>query len=150
MDKLTPERRSANMAAIRGRDTKPEMTVRRFLHRRGLRYRLHKTNLPGSPDLIFSGRRTVIFVHGCFWHGCPHCGVGARQVKSNAAYWAAKVSRNKARDQHVEAVLGEMGWRVLIVWECETKDRGKLEALAAAVTTHLPSPKQSAAGVLRV
>src|ERR1700722_2395583 len=121
MDRLSRERRSQNMAAIRGKDTKPEWAVRRFIHARGLRYRLHAKGLPGSPDLIFPARRAVIFVHGCFWHGCPHCTIGARQVKSNTPYWNAKVERNKSRDARVQDTLEDQGWKVMTRWECETK-----------------------------
>lgn len=148
MDRLSRERRSRNMAAIRGKNTKPELAVRRFLHARGLRYRLHAKGLPGSPDLIFPTKSVVVFVHGCFWHGCPHCSVGARQVKSNAPYWAAKVGRNKARDARVQDILEGMGWKVLTVWECQTKDVAKLEALAADVQA-IPAESRPAAGATR-
>jgi DNA mismatch endonuclease, patch repair protein len=98
MDTVTPARRSEIMAAIRSKDTAPELAVRRYLHASGLRYRLHRHRLPGRPDLIFPGRRLCLFVHGCFWHGCPHCRHGAREVKSNTSYWSVKLARNKARD----------------------------------------------------
>jgi len=86
------------MAAIRGKNTRPELAVRRFLHSKGLRYRLHGAALPSKPDLIFPSKRTVVFVHGCFWHGCPDCRAGRREVKSNADYRGPKLARNKARD----------------------------------------------------
>src|ERR1700674_4838408 len=98
MDTVTPERRSAIMARIRSKDTAPELAVRRYLHAKGLRYRLHHAGLPGKPDLVFPARRVCVFIHGCFWHGCPHCIDGTRQVKSNSAYWSAKVAGHRARD----------------------------------------------------
>lgn len=125
MDKISPSRRSANMRAIRSSDTKPELLVRKLVHRCGYRFRLHRKDLPGKPDLVFPGRNAVIFVHGCFWHmhGCPSVGV----PKSNADYWLPKLMRNCARDaEHVEA-LAKLGWRVLTVWDCETRDLSALE-----------------------
>ncbi|MGY6627344.1 MAG: very short patch repair endonuclease [Oceanicaulis sp.] len=124
-DVFTPGQRSAVMAAVKGRGTKPEMIVRRLAHGLGYRFRLHRKDLPGKPDLTFPGRRAVIFVHGCFWHGhdCPR---GARQPKQNAAYWTVKIARNKERDAANAAALSQAGWRVLTVWECEMKDRAAL------------------------
>jgi DNA mismatch endonuclease (patch repair protein) len=107
------------MSRIRGKNTKPEMAVRRLLHALGFRYRLHRADLPGTPDLVFSGRRKVVFVHGCFWHGHECTG---RVPKSNADYWMAKISRNKARDGRSRDELAALGWSVLTVWECELKD----------------------------
>lgn len=133
MDRIAPERRSANMAAIRGRDTAPEMAVRRFLHREGLRYRLHAKQLPGKPDLIFPSRHAVLFVHGCFWHGCPLCAVGRRKVKSNAAYWEAKIARNQARDVKSRAELEAAGWKVFTIWACEISKPAKLSRLAKSI-----------------
>lgn len=134
MDHVSSKRRSEIMAAIRGKDTAPELAVRRFLHRRGLRYRLHASNLPGNPDLVFPGRRAAIFVHGCFWHGCPHCRVGRRKVKSNTAYWEQKIARNQARDARAAAELTSAGWKVLAVWGCEARDPAALDRLAEAVS----------------
>lgn len=130
-----PER-SRVMRAVRSRDTRPEMAVRRLLHGMGYRYRLHGAALPGRPDLVFAGRRAVIFVHGCFWHGhdCPR---GARPPKHNAEYWAAKVARNRARDAAAIAALASAGWRAFAVWECALKDR---IALAAALAAFLGPP----------
>lgn len=125
MDKITPSRRSANMRAIRSSDTKPELLVRRLVHRCGYRYRLHRKDLPGKPDLVFPGRKAVIFVHGCFWHmhGCP----AVRAPKSNTDYWWPKLTRNCERDaQHVRALV-QSGWRVLTIWDCETSDLDALE-----------------------
>lgn len=110
------------MARIRSRDTKPEMIVRRLLHGEGYRYRLHRRDLPGNPDLIFAGRRKVIFVHGCFWHQheATEC-LDGRKPKSNTGYWDAKLARNVARDRASVEALEARGWRALIVWACETK-----------------------------
>ena len=109
------------MARVKGRDTKPEMTVRRLAHAMGYRFRLHRKDLPGSPDLVFPGRGKVIFVHGCFWHGHP-CARGSRQPKQNAEYWRAKIARNVERDAQSVAALEDQGWSVLTLWECELKD----------------------------
>ena len=112
------------MAGIRGKDTRPEMILRRGLHARGFRFRLHDRRLPGSPDLVFPGRRAVIFVHGCFWHGhaCPLF----RLPATRQAFWRAKIEGNVARDATAEAALRADGWRVLTVWECALKGRGRM------------------------
>jgi DNA mismatch endonuclease (patch repair protein) len=133
MDKISRESRSANMAAIRGKDTALEMLVRRFLHREGLRYRLHAAQLPGKPDLIFPSRRAVLFVHGCFWHGCPSCAVGRRKVKSNTTYWESKIARNKARDARSRAELEAAGWKVFTIWACEIPNKTTLNGLAKSI-----------------
>ncbi|WP_009869085.1 very short patch repair endonuclease [Paramagnetospirillum magnetotacticum] len=119
-DVVSKEVRSRMMAGIRGKDTKPEMIVRRALTAAGVRYRLHRKNLSGAPDLVMSGRRAVIFVHGCFWHrheGCRH----AKLPSSNAEFWRAKLDRNVERDRKAVAELLAAGWRVLTVWECATR-----------------------------
>ncbi|MFD1702847.1 very short patch repair endonuclease [Methylopila henanensis] len=116
----TPERRSAVMRAVKGRDTGPEMAVRRAAHALGYRFRLHRKDLPGRPDLVFPSRRKAIFVHGCFWHG-HDCARGARTPKTNADYWRAKIARNMARDERVKAELAALGWETLTIWECELK-----------------------------
>lgn len=121
MDRLTPERRSANMRAIRSKHTKPELIVRSVAFRAGYRFRLHDRKLPGSPDLVFSARRKVIFVHGCFWHGHEGCGKAYRP-KSREAFWSEKLAKNKERDQRAQAAVRALGWEPLIVWECETVD----------------------------
>jgi DNA mismatch endonuclease (patch repair protein) len=133
MDTVTPARRSEIMAAIRSKDTAPELAVRRYLHAAGLRYRLHRHRLPGRPDLIFPGRRLCLFVHGCFWHGCPHCRHGTREVKSNASYWSIKLARNKARDAENQSRLAALGWNVLTIWACQTADPAALQSLAISV-----------------
>lgn len=120
-DVLDPETRHLVMSRIRGKDTKPEMVVRRLVHSLGYRYRLHDADLPGKPDLVFASRRKVIFVHGCFWHqhACPN---GARQPKSRIEFWKPKLEGNVERDKRNLAALIEQNWGVLVVWECETRD----------------------------
>ena len=120
-DVYSVEKRSAVMRRVKGRDTTPEMTVRRALTRLGLRYRLHRKDLPGCPDIVMPGRRLAILVHGCFWHGHV-CARGARVPKQNRDYWMAKVARNRTRDSQALAQLEALGWRVETIWECETKD----------------------------
>ena len=117
VDTLTPEQRSALMARVKGVDTKPEMYVRRALHARGYRYRVHVANLPGRPDLVFRKRRTAVFVHGCFWHrhGCKR----SSEPKTRTDYWRDKFAANVARDKRNEERLVRDGWRVFVVWECE-------------------------------
>jgi DNA mismatch endonuclease (patch repair protein) len=126
-DVFTPEKRSAVMRRVKGRDTSPEMKVRRLLWAMGARYRLHRKDLPGKPDIVLAGRRLAIFVHGCFWHG-HDCARGARVPRQNRDYWEAKVSRNRARDQASRAALEAQGWRVLTLWECTLKDEAALQA----------------------
>ena len=134
MGVVSQEGRSRIMAAIHKRNTKPELAVRRFLHARGFRFRLHDAKLPGTPDLVFASRRAVVFVHGCFWHRCPHCAAGRKEVRSNLAYWEPKLARNRARDSQARATLEADGWKVLTVWECETGDATKLELLAVMLS----------------
>ena len=125
VDKISPERRSANMRAIRNSNTKPELAVRRLAHRLGYRFRLHRKELPGKPDIVFPGKNSVIFVHGCFWH--MHNCAYVRVPKSNLSYWHAKLLRNRDRDQENVEALRKLGWRVLTIWECETSELGTLE-----------------------
>lgn len=120
-DRLSPERRSANMARIRSKNTKPELAVRRAAHALGFRFRLHREDLPGKPDLVFPGRRAIIFVHGCFWHrhaGCQDCSA----PKSRREYWEPKFAATVARDAGSRTALESTGWRVLTIWDCETVD----------------------------
>jgi DNA mismatch endonuclease (patch repair protein) len=119
-DVHTPEQRSRNMSAIRGADTKPERIVRSLAHGMGYRFRLHRRDLPGKPDLVFPARRKVILVHGCFWHvhDCPH---GRVKPATNAGFWASKRGGNAARDQRNLKALETAGWSVLVIWECETR-----------------------------
>ena len=121
------------MARIRGKDTKPEMLVRRLTHGLGYRYRLHGRKLPGKPDLVFSSRKKVIFVHGCFWHRHVDCRL-AYEPKSNVEFWQAKFASNVKRDREVAASLKACGWKVLVIWECETKD---VSLLQQRITTFL-------------
>jgi DNA mismatch endonuclease (patch repair protein) len=113
------------MAAVRSKDTKLEMMVRRLIHGLGYRYRLHNKDLPGKPDLVFPGRRAVVFVHGCFWHS-HNCAKGMKRPVANAAWWEEKLAGNRARDEAVVRALQAEGWRVLTVWECETRDAQRL------------------------
>lgn len=113
------------MQAIRNSDTKPELVVRRLAHRLGYRFRLHRRDLPGKPDLVFSRKKAVIFVHGCFWH-MHNCG-SVRLPKSNLDYWRPKLLRNCERDINNEHALVELGWKVLIIWECELAEVANLE-----------------------
>ncbi len=131
-DVFSPEKRSAVMRRVKGRDTGPELAVRRILRAAGIGYRLGGQGLPGRPDVVMKGRRTAVFVHGCFWHGhdCPR---GARKPKANADYWLAKIARNRARDDRAVAELEAAGWRVLIVWECEMRAPDFAERLVARV-----------------
>ena len=117
----TAAQRSRTMRAVKSRDTKPELAVRRLLHSMGYRYRLHRSGLPGKPDIVFSSRRKVIFVHGCFWHG-HECARGARVPASNTEYWTAKIGRNVARDRGTLVQLTDAGWAALVLWECELDD----------------------------
>jgi len=131
-DVFTPEQRSAVMRRVKGRDTAPELAVRRILRAVGIGYRLGGAGLPGRPDLVMKGRRVAVFVHGCFWHG-HDCARGARQPRTNAAYWTAKIGRNRVRDAAVRAALEASGWRVVTVWECEMKAPDFVERLIADV-----------------
>lgn len=135
MDRLSPEARSRLMSHVRGKDTKPEMIVRRLAHSLGYRYRLHRKDLPGRPDLVFPRRRAVVFVHGCFWHRHEGCKL-ASTPKSNEAFWQAKFTRNVERDRISIAKLEADGWRVLVVWQCETRE---MEGLAARLLEFLGS-----------
>ena len=126
-DVHTAEQRSLNMARIRGRDTKPEMRVRRILHAAGLRYRLHGKDLPGKPDLVFPRAKTVLFVHGCFWH-MHRCRFGKPVPATNQEFWAQKRRGNAERDKRNKAALKAAGWRVLEIWECQTRDDAVLAA----------------------
>lgn len=118
------------MRQVKGRDTRPERRVRQLIWRLGGRYRLHRSDLPGKPDIVLAGRRLVVFVHGCFWHG-HDCARGARVPKANRDYWVGKVGRNRARDALARERLLAQGWRVETIWECELKDTRALEARVA-------------------
>lgn len=126
-DHIERSRRSANMRAIRSKGMLPEMVVRRLVHSMGFRYRLHRKDLPGKPDLVFGSRRKAIFVHGCFWHqhDDPTCKI-VHVPKSRLDYWQPKLERNQTRDLNCRIELERAGWKVLVVWECETRDAVKL------------------------
>ncbi len=121
----TPEALSAHMRCIRKTNTKPELAVRRLAHGMGYRYRLHRRDLPGTPDLVFPSRRKVIFVHGCFWHQ-HDCRLGQKQPSTNRDYWLPKLARNVERDAENQTRLAQLGWEALIVWECEIKNTSVL------------------------
>jgi DNA mismatch endonuclease (patch repair protein) len=149
MDHVSAEIRSRIMSSVQARDTKPEMVVRRALHSAGLRFRLHDSRLPGRPDIVFSSRRIAVFVHGCFWHRCPKCRNGAKSVKSNQGYWVPKLERNADRDAENQIKLRRAGWKVRVIWECETRSPGSLMRLVDYVrrgaAAHLDRKSHSAA-----
>ncbi len=132
MDVLTPEQRRHNMSRIRGKDTKPEMMLRRGLHGAGLRFHLHARDLPGRPDMVFPRFRAAVLVHGCFWHGhdCPLF----KLPTTRPEFWATKIAGNRARDLKAQAALQEAGWRILTVWECSLKGQGR-RALPEVITS---------------
>lgn len=125
MDTLTPQQRSTAMAAVKGKNTGPELTVRKLLYGLGYHYRLHAKDLPGRPDIVLRKRQCVIFVNGCFWHGhdCPRGHVPS----SNVEFWERKIGKNRERDIRVQKELRKSGWRVLVLWECELTNASKLE-----------------------
>lgn len=127
-DTLSPTERSKRMSLIGGKGTKPEMAVRRILTRHGYRYRLHRKDLPGKPDIVLASRRKAIFVHGCFWHrhDAPSCTL-ARLPKSRLDFWLPKLTRNSERDRAKETALRDAGWNVLVIWECELALPDKVE-----------------------
>lgn len=123
LDRFSPEKRSRIMSRIRSKDTGPEMIVRRYLHSRGLRYRLHCRDLPGSPDLVMHSRRVVIFVNGCFWHGHEGCSK-ARLPSTRHDFWREKISNNVSRDKLIQDSLCKIGWRVIVMWSCGLNKNG--------------------------
>ncbi|MCE7962677.1 MAG: DNA mismatch endonuclease Vsr [Acidobacteria bacterium ACB1] len=126
MDRLSKERRSWLMSRVGSKNTTPELIVRSLVHRLGFRFRLHYRKLPGKPDLAFPGRKKVIFVHGCFWHGHKNCSKG-RLPKSNIEVWDLKIARNRERDRAIQRAVKRIGWSVLVVWQCELRTVSKLE-----------------------
>lgn len=124
-DIVDPRKRSEMMAGIRAKDTKPELSVRRLLHSLGYRFRLHRKDLPGKPDIVLPKWKTVIFVHGCFWHGHEDCEL-YRPPKTRTEFWAEKIDANKKRDLAVQAASSALGWRIIEVWECTFKGRFRL------------------------
>jgi DNA mismatch endonuclease (patch repair protein) len=141
-DRLTPAQRSKNMSAIRSKNTAPEKLVRSMAHAAGYRFRLHRPDLPGSPDIVFPRRRAVVFVHGCYWHGhgCKRGGTGS---KSNTTYWGPKIERTRNRDEANRRKLEQSGWRVLTVWECELSD---VENFRARLISFLEAPAPRSQG----
>jgi DNA mismatch endonuclease, patch repair protein len=135
MDTISRVRRSKNMRRIRSKDTKPEMVVRSLAHRLGYRFRLHRKDLPGHPDIVFPKLRRVIFVHGCFWHQHRYC-IDGRLPSSRQGYWVPKLRANTERDKKHLAKLRRVGWRVLVIWDCETTD---VQALASRLQQFLIS-----------
>lgn len=130
-DTLTPAQRTKCMAAIRGKDTKPEMIVRSVVHRLGFRFRLHDSKIHGKPDLVFRSRRAVIFVHGCYWHSHA-CARGRSAPVTNAEFWQKKRAKTHQRDSNTISALRKGGWRVLVVWECQLKNLQRLATRIAA------------------
>lgn len=124
VDNLSPDARSKRMARIGGKNTAPEMIIRRMAHSLGCRFRLHRKGLPSTPDLVFPSRKKLILVHGCFWHG-HGCKIG-RLPKSNVTFWKEKIARNRARDERNLVDLAELGWKTLVVWQCETRELDRL------------------------
>ncbi len=126
------------MAAVKSKDTRPELAVRRMAFALGYRYRLHSPKLPGHPDLVFASQRKIIFVHGCFWHGHT-CRAGRNRPNSNVEYWNKKLDRNVERDRINIGLLEEAGWRVCVIWECETRNQDKLKATLEEFLSTAPS-----------
>jgi len=124
-DRKEPMSRSAVMRRVRSKDTRPELIVRRLLFAQGYRYRLHRPDLPGRPDIVFPSRKKIVFVNGCFWHG-HNCQRGGRQPKTNVEYWRNKIKRNIERDRKIRKELKSAGWSIITIWECEIKDQVKL------------------------
>jgi len=137
LDVLTKQQRKQCMSAIRSKDTKPEMVVRQLVHSLGYRYRLHRSGLPGKPDLVFSGKRKVIYVHGCFWHR-HSCKKGRSMPVTQQDFWREKLESNKVRDQRNRRKLRELEWNALVVWECET-NTSRIEYLREKIVSFLES-----------
>lgn len=129
-DRVSKEKRSEIMKRIRGKDTTPELIVRKLVYSLGYRYRLHGKNLPGKPDLVFAGRKKVIFVHGCFWH-CHNCKKG-KPPKSNLDYWLPKLKENRRRDISNQKLITSTGWEFLVIWQCQTRDIATLKKTIVA------------------
>jgi len=136
VDTLTPKQRSAAMSAVTSKNTAPEILIRKLLHGLGYRFRLHVKELPGSPDIVLPKRKCVVFVDGCFWHG--HTCKRGRPPTSNSEFWQRKIGKNRERDNRVRRELRKCGWRVLTVWQCETRDKSRL---AHRLTRLISRPK---------
>lgn len=132
VDNLSSPERSALMSRVRGKNTKPELVVRKLLHSMGYRFRLHGRDLPGTPDIVLPKRRTIIFVHGCYWHG-HNCSAG-RLPKTRVDFWSRKITANRARDVRAVRALRRQGWSTLIIWQCQIRD---LKRLTARLQRHL-------------
>jgi DNA mismatch endonuclease (patch repair protein) len=132
MDTLTPAQRSERMSLVRSKNTKPEMVIRRLVHKMGFRYRLHARDLPGNPDLVFPSRGKIIFIHGCFWHRHGTTCKNTRWPKSKLDFWRPKLEQNQRRDKIVRRELRKLGWRVLVVWECQLRLSEALESKISA------------------
>lgn len=145
MDVVDQKTRSRMMAGIRGKDTKPELIVRRALHSAGFRYRLHRADLPGSPDIVMPGRKLAIFVHGCFWHRHGGC-KAATTPSTRPDFWARKFEANVERDRRSVKLLEDAGWNVHVVWECETKGKGSFFQPLLALLADIEAADESAAG----
>lgn len=128
MDIVTKEKRSIMMSGIRGKDTQPEIAIRKFLHANGFRFRLHRKDLPGKPDIVLPKINTCIFVHGCFWHR-HNCKKGKHLPKSNVEFWEEKLGKNKVRDEKNKKALQKLGWKVLVIWECQTNNPIRMKKL---------------------
>jgi DNA mismatch endonuclease (patch repair protein) len=143
MDTIDKRRRTEVMSSIRSKDTKPEKRIRRLLHRLGYRFRLHRKDLPGHPDVVLPRYKAVVLVHGCFWHGCEKCDRGTRVPKTNTDFWVRKVAENRRRDQEVMRRLQEAGWNVILVWACQCDDTAYLTDLFARALPRTPPGRPS-------
>lgn len=135
-DRMTKEQRHKCMASIRSKNTSPELAVRRGLHKRGFRFRIHVKSLPGTPDIVLARWKTIILVNGCFWHGHENCSKYVTP-RSNKEFWETKIARNRHRDEVTTAHLTALGWLVLTIWECETCGRDRLETLLDRITDQI-------------
>lgn len=141
-DFLTPAERSERMSRIRGKNTRPEVKLRKALHRLGMRYRLHGAGLPGKPDIVFARYKAIIFVHGCFWHRHPGCSI-ATTPKSNTDFWLDKFQKNIARDAKAVETLKLLGWHVLVIWECNLSSAKKTNSTAEQIAKLIKNPNEN-------
>lgn len=136
-DVFNPAKRSEIMSKVHSANTAPEIRIRKLLHSMGYRFRINRKDLPGKPDIVLPKYKTLIFVHGCFWHGCPTCKHAQIRPKSNSDYWAKKLDRTLERDQKNIDLLEKIGWKVIVIWECEIKQKN-LEQIKAKIESLLP------------